>query len=233
MPYCAYVFEIGTHISSKSSDWASFGSYYGGVAGVLINFLALMAVIFNLVRQDNQIRSISVQQKITHVETTVGGLLDALGNIIDGMEYKFSGDIRQGRIVFRFLYRRLKQQFIKAKDEGVDIDSAETIEDVYIEFYRSWGNYIGNYFRTMYNVVKYIDNSDLPILNKREMISWLTCRLSRYELIMLFYNCASSLGSSKFKPYIEKYHLLEHLESERLASFAHLNIYDESAYGNE
>ena len=42
-------------------------------------------------------------------------------------------------------------------------------------------------------------------------------QLSSYELLLLFYNCHSSLGKKKFSPLIVKYALLENMSQDNLA----------------
>lgn len=228
--YAMYILFVGSHISSLGNDWADFGSYYGGVAGVFISCLGFIVLLANLFRQEVQIRKISSDQSNAHAESVVIKLLDVLSNHVDGMEYRANGELRRGRAVFRYLYRNLARDFKQLVDGGSDVDSVETIEKAYLRFYRSKGSLVGHYFRTMYNIVKIVDRSCLDQESKEDVLSWLTCRLSRFELVLLFYNCLSSLGRNKFKPLIEKYHLLEHLEDRYIGSYAHLNMYSSSAF---
>ncbi|MBO6794733.1 MAG: hypothetical protein JJ895_12550 [Balneolaceae bacterium] len=54
--------------------------------------------------------------------------------------------------------------------------------------------------------------------------------MSRYELLLLFYNCLSDLGNKKFKPLIEKYALLKTVPKDALFSRDHLDLYDKNAF---
>lgn len=70
---------------------------------------------------------------------------------------------------------------------------------------------LGNYFRLLYRILKYIDNSDIPESSKQNYAKILRAMLSKYELVVLFYN---SIKFTKFKKYIYKYSLFDNLDLE-------------------
>ncbi|EIJ36986.1 putative phage abortive infection protein [Thiothrix nivea] len=73
------------------------------------------------------------------------------------------------------------------------------------------GEDLGQYFRTLYNILKFIDNNK-EIDNKKLYTNLLRAQLSRYELALLFYNCLSDFGEQKMAPLVKKYEILKHLE---------------------
>ncbi|MEG1401261.1 putative phage abortive infection protein [Bacteroides sp.] len=94
-------------------------------------------------------------------------------------------------------------------------------------------SYFDHYFRHLYRIVKFVDES--PLLaggfdDKYQYVSMIRAQLSRYELVWLFYNGLSNYGKDKFKPLIEKYSLLKNLRIELLAIEEHKNLYDPSAF---
>lgn len=92
------------------------------------------------------------------------------------------------------------------------------IQSEYKNFYsEDFGAELGQYFRTIYNILKLIDGNELSI-NKKMYTNLLRAQLSRYELSLLFYNCLSTFGEEKMMPLVKKYKLLKHLEVSTLPS---------------
>jgi hypothetical protein len=54
-------------------------------------------------------------------------------------------------------------------------------------------------------------------------------QLSKFELFFLFYNCLGSHGTG-FKPLVEEFGLLEHLDTKALLSQSHQKLYAASAF---
>lgn len=68
-----------------------------------------------------------------------------------------------------------------------------------------------HYFRHLYRILKFIDESNLDFDNKYKYTSILRATLSPYELVWIFYNCLSEYGYEKFKPLLEEYSILKNL----------------------
>jgi hypothetical protein len=109
------------------------------------------------------------------------------------------------------------------------VDERERINRVYLAFYRQNEADLGHYFRTLYNLVKFVDRSEIP--DKKLYTNLIRAQLSSIELALLFYNCLSDLGREKFKPLVEKYSLLKTLPRAKLLNPTdHERLYDASAY---
>jgi len=79
----------------------------------------------------------------------------------------------------------------------------------YLKEYRGYKNTLGPYFRILYRIIKYVDQS--PIADKESYTGIVRAELGNAELWLLALNCLTEYGS-KFKPLVEKYHLLKHFE---------------------
>ena len=78
-----------------------------------------------------------------------------------------------------------------------------------------------------------MDESDLlpdDFEERYKYTSIVRSQLSKYELVLLFYNCATTCGNEKFKPLVEKYALLKNLDKELLAHNGHDDLFNKSAY---
>ena len=96
-----------------------------------------------------------------------------------------------------------------------------------------------HYFRNMYRIVKYVDETDVfddlqeeeREKRKYEYVAILRSTLSRYELVWLFYNTLSEYGREKFKPLVEKYALLNNVRVDLLVKPEDVYQYDVHAFG--
>lgn len=89
---------------------------------------------------------------------------------------------------------------------------------------------LDHYFRHLYTILRYIDETDAFDLNdnseedvqyafnmKYHYTTIVRATLSRYELLMLYYNGLSQNGCEKLKPLLEKYTLLNNLDIHSLS----------------
>lgn len=137
-----------------------------------------------------------------------------------------------GRAVFKYLYEDRPQPLMKViEKEGIE------------GFEREMYGILDNYFRYLYRILKYIDESKLiNAQEKYEYAGLLRAHLSYMELIMVYYNCLSEYGFEKFKPLVERYHLLKNIRwgklhnsklNGRVIGIAKEEMYDESAWESE
>lgn len=127
-----------------------------------------------------------------------------------------------GRDIFSWI-------FDKANGNGV----RETISKRGIAIYASlkYPEYFDHYFRHLYRIIKFVDESDLISReDKYEYVGMVRATLSRYELVWLFYNCLSENGKDKFKPLVERYAILKNLRTELLVDEKHEELYEKGAY---
>jgi len=82
----------------------------------------------------------------------------------------------------------------------------------------SYRSLLDHYFRHLYTILKFINESqDIPTFkDKYRYATFLRSTLSRYELVLLYYNGLSSVGNEKLKPLIEKYCMLKNLDQNLL-----------------
>lgn len=187
------------------------------------------------------------QQKF---ENTFFQMLNLFHSIINSSEIR-SGirDVtHSGRDCFKYFVRELKKEenntlqslnsFDNLHDFNQEIrDSSnltlEEIQNIYDVVYQKHKSNLSHYFRTLYHIVKFIDESEIK--DKRKYISITRAQLSSYEQVLLYYNCIHSNGNKRFKPLIEKYSLLHNIDGNELLDLNHYknDFYLESAFENE
>jgi hypothetical protein len=138
----------------------------------------------------------------------------------------------KGREVFEKIYEGINVQPIYMPIRIKEIVN-EGIEK-YNE-YRKLISRFDHYFRHLYRIFKYIDETDLIDEKERyDYASIVRSQLSDYELVMLFYNCLAQkdngIEENKFKPLIEKYAIFNNLREDLLAKEEHYKLYNDGAY---
>jgi len=140
-----------------------------------------------------------------------------------------------GRDVFRFRYNKIHAE-LKSKPQNY--------KQIYLKHYEDAQTDFGHYFRNLYRMIKLVDETDFfydsknisedEIFNiKYKYISIIRAQISDYELLWLFYNCLSSNGVERFKPFIEKYSFFNNLPKGHIPSKEHIELYSNLAYDRE
>ncbi len=146
-------------------------------------------------------------------------------NAIDLVKAGESGRITKGRDCFSVFYKRLREIYAvdqEALAQG-GIAVQHVLNEVYLKFYREHEAELGHYFRSLYNIVKFIKNSD--VVDKRLYTNLVRAQLSSNELLLIFYNCLSGMGNEKFKPLTVEFNLLKHLQIDQLLNPSHASLY--------
>ena len=220
-----------------------FGDSFG-VVNALFSGLALAGVIYAIILQREELQlqreelektreeikgqkeqleaqNLTLQKQ--NFESSFFQLLGLHNDIANSMAVpKDHSTTYQGRECFRFLLDRFKMKYRGSK----------WIDAEYEVFFESYQRYVDYYFRTLYNFVKFVDQSDFPkdYGAKKFYTALIRAQLSSDELGLLFFNCLS-YREAKFKVLVEKYALLEDMDFKVLISENYKNLYDKSAYG--
>lgn len=137
----------------------------------------------------------------------------------------------RGRDVFLYVYDTEKVRFEDDEDNAEDVEDNEQDDEqnkwmTRKEILKRHPNCfdeisvveLHHYFRYLYRILKYIDDSELIFpLEKYKYAAMLRAQLSCYELVMLYYDGLSESGRN-LKPLIEKYAMLDNLDMSLLAT---------------
>ncbi|MFY0253676.1 putative phage abortive infection protein [Chitinophaga sp. 30R24] len=238
----------------KIDEYDKLGAF---IAGLTAPFLSISAFILLYLTYKSQkeeladskiiLKSQSETLEKQQFETTFFNLLNLHHSIVNSTDVKVpvsglqsvvarnkgqsvSPDVRNGRDCFTYFYERFANYYHAEKnsrDTSTIGSELSIIQESYDKFYSQFQFDLGHYFRNLYHVVKFVNRSSIS--NKQEYISLIRAQLSSHEILVLFYNGLSYNGT-KFKPLIEKYHLLKNMPKGDLLLQNHLNEYDASAY---
>ena len=242
-----FLFYNNAPLSVKSSDWGAFGDFVGGILNPLVAFSAfywltvsvviqkeeLSKTTYALIEASNAQKEQAITQSRQRFEGTFFQLLLLHQEIVKSIDLynNKTKHTTSGRDCFKVFYSRLTNQLNNTLFYSTDSSEIETIDYEYITFYKKHQSEIGHYFRSLYNILKFIHTSDIE--DKRLYSNLLRAQLSANEMALLFYNCLSTFGREKFKPLIEEYSLLKGMPNELLSSPDHIKYYAGSAFNKK
>jgi len=243
---------VGLAVHKLTDDPGTFGDMFGAV-NALFSGLAFAGVIYAILLQQQELRLQRDELQLTRAElagqkeqlqaqnetlrqqnfeNTFFQLVRLHNDIVGSIDLRnrTGGEtIAIGRDCFKIFYERFRRQWEKSMSSDVGSNELERIEKTYLSFYEANEAELGHYFRSLYNIVKFVDGSATK--NKRLYTNLIRAQLSTFELAILFYNCLSTMGSEKFRPLIERYALLKMIpRNELINPAAHIPLYSSSAF---
>lgn len=241
---------LGLAIPQESGEKGVFGDAFGAVNS-LFSGMAFVGLIYAIIIQrhetdiakselektkdilENQNKSLEKQQ----FETTYFQLLRLLSDVTNQIDLqRIEGNvtiITKGKDTFPVFVKRFKETgnyLAEALYGSRDFDKK------YDEFYKRHNSELGHYFRLLYNILKFIDesrfidDSKTEIESKRFYSNIIRAQLSDAEVAIIFYNGLSSVSKGKMKIYIEKYQLLKYLSDKDLIDVKLKENYENIAY---
>ena len=171
------------------------------------------------------------QQRFENTFFSLLGLHSSLVNSMEVSPSAFQGATLKGRECFRHFYSEYQREYTVQKNAHADWGFPALCNEAYERFVAYRQTHVGHYFRTLYNIIKFIAANE--IANKHIYINLLRAQLSSSELNLLFYNCLSKYGNEKFKPFVEQFGLLENITVGNLCNQEHANLYPQSAFKSE
>ena len=225
------------------------GDTIGGLMGPFVAigaaFLTFMAFWVQKEANDAQRRDIKVERfnnNFFNLLTLHEQITDALElgtYVTESGESKFV--VCKGRSVFYHAYKDAFEDDADVSFMGEGMQGRLKAQGLESYTESELPTYFDHYFRNMYRVVKYVDETDvfddLPEKERQdkkyEYVAILRSTLSRYEMVWLFYNSLSVYGKDNFKPLVEKYAMLNNLRADLLVDSQHVKQYKAKAFGGK
>lgn len=140
-------------------------------------------------------------------ETTFFRMLELHIEVVSGMVSPKTED--KGRAAFKDLLDNMTN-WIETRTANGNKSVAELM-NAYDLWYENYESSIGHYFRTLYNVIKYIDDFGGDDKNKATYARLVRAQLSSNELQILAFNLLGHHGKLKFKGMADDFNLLKHV----------------------
>ncbi|MHA2367166.1 MAG: putative phage abortive infection protein [Candidatus Hodarchaeales archaeon] len=212
-----YFYNFNGGLVHEQDKWGQFGDYIGGTLNPLFAFLALIALLLTVVLQSRELKlstkelaesskALKEQSQalnLQNYESTFFQMIRLHHEIVNTMiGYEFN-ITRQGRACFESVYfRKFKNEYYPdAVNENQGSDPLTISISAYDKFFNNYQHDVGHYFRNLYTIYKFVDDS--AVENKKDYTRIIRAQLSSCELSLLFYN--SLLDKNKnFMIFIEK-----------------------------
>ncbi|SDM78338.1 putative phage abortive infection protein [Maricaulis salignorans] len=218
----------------------TFGDMFGA-ANALFSGFALAGVIYAILLQRSEISVARKELRHTrdilsdqqdhlrkqNFEGTFFQLLRILTEITAQIDLASAKSVTSGKDALKVFHERALSCVLPTAQK---LAGGHDFDEGYKTFYQQNGHELGHYFRTLYNIIKFIDQSDVQ--NKNFYTNLVRAQLSDREAALLYLNGLSTHGSEKFKPLIERYKLLKNVDKKH---FIHSEVrarYDDAAFGN-
>lgn len=247
----AWGFNLYYGLGLGTDERGLFGDMFGAVNSVFSG-LAFVGVIYAIFLQRHEIsiakREIEYtkeilddqkeQLKLQNQETKKQAfentyfqmvrLFTDITNQIDLQKMGKSGTmVTKGKDAFPVFLDRLRKAYSPPEKS---LYGGHDFEASYESFYKDHNTELGHYFRMLYNIVAFIDGSEVE--NQKFYAKILRAQLSDAEVAILFYNGLSQHGIKKFKPLMERYGLLKNLNDRDIFTPELKARYAPSAFGN-
>lgn len=139
-------------------------------------------------------------------------LLNLKGNVPDGFDSTIQADGEKYVFLLRAdLSKRLLE--LNYEPELLSDDNKNLLKvkvnDIYSLFFQEHSSQLGHYFRHLYHILKYIDDSQNE--DKKKYTDLCQSQLNTDELYLCAINGISNFGRKKMLPLLDKYSFLENL----------------------
>ena len=211
-----------------SSNWklGEFADFFGGILNPILTFLMFIGLIITIVVQKTELalareefsrtaNSLHEQSRFSKkqvFENTFFSLLKIHADTLESLKFNdkllccalnLNAEESVGRAVFSSILSWM----------STDKDDMQKIRENYKFFQDSENHIVGHYFRGLYQILKFIDYSDLTKEEKESYSRILRAQLSTDELALLYFNCiCTSVDSGQFRNLLIEFKMLEHLK---------------------
>lgn len=227
----------------------TFGDMFGAVNS-LFSGLAFAAIIYTIALQRDELslqrkeleltrgelagqkealENQSEHMRLQSFEGTFFQMLKLHNDLLDSIDINASNEILKGRDSFARAWRRYRSKIVSYEVVQSKERRLEIIREHYGNFWNTYSNEFGHYFRSLYNIIKYVDAA--RDVDKSFYANIVRAQISSAELVVIFYNCLCKDGE-KFKPLIEQYSLLKHLDQKDVQD-GDIEFYEASAFGRK
>lgn len=223
-------------ISEYSIEKAGqFGDSFG-ILNSLFSGFAFISLIITIYIQQQEIKDSRKETLKQNFENTYFKMIELYINVINNLNFK-SEYFSYASIRIREYFNKIGTVELKHENEinlngkevivkllKIFIDYTRIIDDKknshkpiiskYEDFYKEFETYIGHYFVTILQILKFIDESNLD--NKQSYSNLFRAQFSNTELNLLFYHSTSNIAKKELTPLLIKYEFFEHLNVKKI-----------------
>lgn len=234
--YYGYIFS-DFKIDASPDHFGQFGDFIGGTLNPILAFLSFMALLYTIKIQTDELKLSREELEATRSELKESRIAQQeqseslkLQNQATNLQM-FENTFFQLISVFIELKRNItsnKKERVnglvgkefKSDSVIITLNSIETItsfikeiNDKYLGDYNNFNKdyeaITGSYFGQVYQIIKFIETSNID--NREKYSNIFRAQFTKNELEFLFYHCLGTIGKRKFKKLVEDYAFFEHI----------------------
>lgn len=213
-PVVVYYVTLRSFDFAKSSnDFGIFGDYIGGTVGTIVGIISIYLLYITYTSQVRFARKQDASTKRQQFESTFFCLLTQQQMLRENLQGQIGNERLQGIAYLTKLKEDLSDALSCLNYRQDEISSKNKtmlkyiINQLYLDFFLPNVSNLGHYFRHLYHILKYVDESNID--DAKSYIDILQAQLSNDELYLLSINGISNFGRKKMFPLLNKYSLLE------------------------
>lgn len=206
--------------ASSPEDFGVFGDYAGGVAGTLIGLISVVFLYRTYRVQVEISRAQEAQQQSSQFETMFFMLLSQQRSILQQIRGELTDcygtkSMYEGHAYIGVLKQNLEIRLsdLMYEEQLLTKDNKNILKikvhSIYHDLFRSHASQLGHYFRHLYHIVKFVDESSES--NKKKYVDLIQSQMNTDELCLTAINGISDYGRRKMLPLLDKYSFLENL----------------------
>lgn len=232
-------------ISSYTVSQAGvFGDSFGVLTSLFSGFgFAGLLIAISYQRRDlgltkSELRETRKEIEKQHRENNVFQLLRILNDVITQLDVKHRNkkggaitDISTGRDCFDRYHLKLRNHYKNAEENAPHQTPDQLLSTAYKTFWNNWRKDLGHYFRTLFNIYKYLDGDGFSTTEKKFYGNIVRAQISDLELVVLFHNCLTEHGRN-FIPLTEKFKLFDNLPIDLILNPDSIFQLPEGAFGD-
>lgn len=206
-----YLCRFSGGISSSQEIFGQFGDYIGGVVGTAVSLFSLVYIYKTYRKQVEFSQHELTQSSKQQFEASFFSLLQNQRSILLSLSHGNSA----GNDFFIKVSEDLQERMME-REYAIDeityenrFKEEDIVCSIYEHLYNVYGRQLGHYFRNLYHIISYVEQSDVD--NKKLYIDLIQSQLSNSELFVLFYDGISRYGKRRLHPLLEKYKFLENV----------------------
>lgn len=221
-----YLYHFGSNgLSGNTSDWANFGSYFGGILSPILAFFSFCVLCYT-VRQNSKILELNIQEL---KNSTKQLQLSAKAQL----EMEKTQKIQQFEGLFTFMLGELKKHNDIIKNDIIKNDKFDIFNYINVNNKPNIYNFrvmnyklradmeLVNFFMYLYQILKLIKTQDEQFFSfdkKKQYANIVRAGLDGNSLKLLFLNCiknnVTNDSFSEFANLLEFFEFFEHLRLE-------------------
>ena len=215
------------------------------ISNIILIITAVILFVTLIVMQKGNMENVGFN-RLQAAGNTIMKQIEFHNNLLKGISITKKGivapnvpNIAYGQDAFKIFYEDLEGFYKDRKENYNDTinDEDKRIRDSYNQLYNKYPSQLGNYFKNLYLMVFYIDyinSRKIKGFNKDYYISLIKAQLSKYEILLLPYNCIWIQRKAKpegqnFIEFAKTYNLLSALETDELiesvSSVKHIDLF--------